>query len=81
MDAASRQPDPARKEHSRVHLPQRIKGSTVRCVGHLDGSGVVLYHPIKKQPLPVARTRLVELLHLVLIQHAVQAAVMCAPSR
>ena len=47
-------------------------------LGHLDGSGVVLDHALKEQPLPVARIRLVELLHLVLIQHALQAAVMCA---
>jgi hypothetical protein len=35
---------------------------------------------LQKNPLPVTRIRQVESLHLILIQHAVQAAVMCAPS-
>jgi len=40
---------------------------------------VVPDHAFKKNPLPVTRIRQVESLHLILIQHAVQAAVMCAP--
>jgi len=49
-------------------------------VGHLDGTGVVPDHAFKKIRCPVTRIRQVESLHLILLQHAVQAAVMCAPS-
>jgi hypothetical protein len=49
-------------------------------VSHLDGTRVVPDHAFKKNPLPVTRIRQVESLHLILIQHAVQAGVMCAPS-